>query len=189
MTYVLGIDISTTATKAIVVDGSGVITGTGSAGYTFETPRPLWSEQDPNLWTGATERATQAALAEAQIPGEAVSAIGLTGQMHGLVLVDTAGRPLRPAILWNDQRTQAECDQMRAVVGKQRLIEITGNDALTGFTAPKLLWVRANEPEVVAAAARMLLPKDYVRLHLTGDHALDRAGGSGNQKLAMNPTR
>ncbi len=181
MTYVLGIDISTTATKAIVVDGSGVITGTGSAGYTFETPRPLWSEQDPNLWTGATERATQAALAEAQIPGEAVSAIGLTGQMHGLVLVDTAGRPLRPAILWNDQRTQAECDQMRAVVGKQRLIEITGNDALTGFTAPKLLWVRANEPEVVAAAARMLLPKDYVRLHLTGDHALDRAGGSGTQ--------
>jgi xylulokinase len=108
-----------------------------------------------------------------------VRAVGLTGQMHGLVLLDAAGEVLRPAILWNDQRTEAECDAIRAALGKERLVAITGNDALTGFTAPKLAWVREHEPEVWARVAHVLLPKDYVRLSLTGGYAMDKADGSG----------
>ena len=118
-------------------------------------------------------------LATAGVSGEDVDAIGLTGQMHGLVLLDDADRVLRPAILWNDQRTAAECDAIRAAVGPERLIEITGNDALTGFTAPKLVWVRDHEPEVWSRAAHVLLPKDYLRLRLTGEHAMDKADGAG----------
>ncbi len=110
-----------------------------------------------------------------------IHAIGLTGQMHGLVLLDAAGQVLRPALLWNDQRTAAECDEMRAVIGPQRLIDITGNDALTGFTAPKILWVKNNEPEVYGRIAHILLPKDYVRYKLTGELATDKAGAAGTQ--------
>ena len=105
--------------------------------------------------------------------------MGLAGQMHGAVLLDDADRPLRPAILWNDQRTAAECDEIRRRVGPTRLIEVTGNDALTGFTAPKLLWVRNHEPDVWRRIAHVLLPKDYVRLRLTGDHAVDKADAAG----------
>ena len=111
--------------------------------------------------------------------GDEVMAVGLTGQMHGLVALDEADRVLRPAILWNDQRTGAECDVIRDLVGRDRLISVTGNDALPGFTAPKLLWLRRNEPNVWAAIAHVLLPKDFVRLRLTGDHAVDRADGAG----------
>jgi xylulokinase len=119
------------------------------------------------------------ALAQAGVTGSAVTAIGLTGQMHGLVLLNENGEVLRPAILWNDQRTGAQCDEMRARLGKQRLIQITGNDALTGFTAPKILWVQQNEPEIYARARHILLPKDYIRYRLTGDYAMDKADGSG----------
>jgi xylulokinase len=111
--------------------------------------------------------------------GTAVTAIGLTGQMHGLVLLDALGEVLRPAILWNDQRTGAQCDEMRTRLGKEHLIQITGNDALTGFTAPKILWVKQNEPEVFSKARHILLPKDYIRYRLTGDYAMDKADGSG----------
>jgi len=121
----------------------------------------------------------RAALEGSGAAPERVTAIGLTGQMHGLVLLDDAGEPLRPAILWNDQRTAAECDEIRARVGRERLIALTGNDALTGFTAPKLLWVRRHEPEVYASARHILLPKDYVRYRLTDTYALDKADGSG----------
>ncbi len=179
MSLVLGIDVSTTATKALLVDEAGGVRGTAVAEYGFEVPRPLWSEQDPELWWQAAQQAIPAALAAAAVDGTAVSAVGLTGQMHGAVLLDASDRVLRPAILWNDQRTADECDQIRQVVGAQRLIQITGNDALTGFTAPKLVWVRDHEPDVWASLAHVLLPKDYLRLRLTGDHALDRAGGAG----------
>ena len=111
--------------------------------------------------------------------GSAVTAIGLTGQMHGLVLLDEHGEVLRPAILWNDQRTGAQCDEMRSRLGKEHLIQITGNDALTGFTAPKILWVQQNEPEIYARARHILLPKDYIRYRLTGEYAMDKADGSG----------
>ncbi len=179
MSLVLGIDTSTTATKAILVDAEGTVVATGAAEYGYDTPRPLWSEQDPASWVAATEHAVAQALRAAGVDGGQVEAVGLTGQMHGLVLLDERDRVVRPAILWNDQRTGAECDEIRDRVGRDRLIEVTGNDALTGFTAPKLLWVRNHEPEHYRRAAAVLLPKDHVRLALTGEHATDAAGGSG----------
>ncbi len=181
MGLVLGIDVSTTATKAVLVDERGNVRGTASAEYGFETPRPLWSEQDPTLWWNAATAAIAQALGAAGATGDDVVAVGLTGQMHGLVLLDERDEVLRPAILWNDQRTAAECDLIRSAVGPQRLVEITGNDALTGFTAPKLAWVRDHEPDVWARAAHVLLPKDYLRLRLTDLHALDKADGAGTQ--------
>ncbi len=179
MSHVLGIDASTTAVKAILLDGSGAVRGIGSSAYEFSVPRPLWSEQDPHLWWDGTVAAIRAVLASTGVPGDDVVAVGLTGQMHGAVLLDGADEVLRPAILWNDQRTGAECDLIREIVGPERLVAITGNDALTGFTAPKLVWVRDHEPEIWGRVAHVLLPKDYVRLRLTGGHAMDKADGSG----------
>jgi len=177
--YVLGIDVSTTATKAILIDERGRVAATASSEYDFTVPRPLWSEQHPDLWWDAAQAAIRRILVTAGIRGADVEAVGLAGQMHGAVLLDDADRPLRPAILWNDQRTSAECDEIRRRVGPRRLIEITGNDALPGFTAPKLLWVREHEPDVWRQIAHILLPKDFVRHRLTGDHAVDRADGAG----------
>src|SRR5207248_2131768 len=143
----LGIDVSTTATKAVLIDEAGVVVGIGSAEYSYDIPHPLWSEQDPERWWTGAVAAIRSVLASTGVPGDNIAAIGLTGQMHGAVLLDADDAVVRPAILWNDQRTAAECDTIRAAVGPQRLIEITGNDALTGFTAPKLVWVRDHEPE------------------------------------------
>ena len=179
MPVVLGIDVSTTATKAVLVDEEGGVTGVGTAEYATSVPRPRWSEQDPELWWSGAIAAIRDALTRAGIPGSDVAAVGLTGQMHGAVLLDTADRPLRPAILWNDQRTATECDEIRQRMGAERLIQVTGNDALTGFTAPKLLWVRSHEPETWSRVAHVLLPKDFVRLRLTGEHAVDKADGAG----------
>ena len=176
---VLGIDSSTTATKAVLVGGAGAVAGTGVAEYDFAVPQPLWTEQDPDLWAHGAIQAIRAALAAAGVDGGAVAAVGLTGQMHGMVLLDAAEQVLRPAILWNDQRTAAACDHIRAAVGPERLIEVTGNDVVTGLTSPKLVWVREHEPEVWSRIAHVLLPKDYVRLRLTGELALDKADGTG----------
>jgi xylulokinase len=177
--FVLGIDVSTTATKAVLIDEAGAVRAIGVAEYEFAAPQPLWSEQDPRLWWDAAQVAIRSALASAAVRAEDVVAVGLTGQMHGAVLLDAAGEVLRPAILWNDQRTGAECELIRQAVGPRRLIEITGNDALPGFTAPKLLWVREHEPGIWTRIAHLLLPKDYVRLQLTGDYAVDVADGAG----------
>ena len=179
MSYVLGIDVSTTATKAVLIDESGAVVGVGASAYGFSVPRPLWSEQDPELWWDGAVAAIRSVIATTGVPADAVVAIGLTGQMHGAVLLDAAGDVLRPAILWNDQRTATECDAIRDALGPERLIAITGNDALTGFTAPKLVWVRDHEPDVWRRIAHVLLPKDYLRLRLTGDYALDKADGAG----------
>lgn len=179
MTYYLGVDSSTTATKALLMDGDGSVVAVGRSEYGFETPHPLWSEQSPSLWWNATVEAIAAALSLAGVDGSEVDAVGLTGQMHGLVLLDEAGSVLRASILWNDQRTQAECDEIRERVGRRHLIDVTGNDAVTGFTAPKILWVRNHEPSVFERTSHVLLPKDYVRYRLTGEYAVDRAGGSG----------
>ncbi|HEV7605592.1 MAG TPA: xylulokinase [Candidatus Limnocylindrales bacterium] len=179
MPHVIGIDVSTTATKAVLIDETGTVRGVGTTDYGFEVPRPLWSEQSPALWWDGAVASIRSVLASTGVAGGDIAAIGLTGQMHGLVLLDGAGEVLRPAILWNDQRTGAECDVIRHAVGAERLIELTGNDALTGFTAPKLVWVRDHEPAVWAQVAHVLLPKDYVRLRLTGEYALDKADGSG----------
>lgn len=179
MTLLLGLDISTTATKAVLVEPAGNVAGVGAAEYGFESPRPTWAEQDPALWWDGTIHAVRTAIAQAGADASQVAAVGLTGQMHGAVLLDAADRVLRPAILWNDQRTAHACDEIRAAVGPERLIEITGNDAVTGLTAPKLVWVRDHEPDVWDRIAHVLLPKDYVRLRLTGEHALDKADGAG----------
>jgi xylulokinase len=179
MDYFIGIDSSTTATKALLLDEKGQIIAVASSEYTYQVPHPLWSEQEAGLWWDATVKSVQKVLQDSGVDGEAVKGIGLTGQMHGLVLLDKNGEVLRPAILWNDQRTGAQCDEIRSRLGKEKLIDITGNDALTGFTAPKILWVQEEEPEIYAKVAKILLPKDYVRYRLTGEYALDRAGGAG----------
>jgi len=179
MSFFLGLDISTTGAKALVIDRQGLVVSSASNPLTLSMPRPLWSEQDPAEWWQAMSASIRQALDQAHISGEQVSTIGLTGQMHGLVLLDKDGIVLRPAILWNDQRCEAECEEIRGRVGKQRLVEITGNDALTGFTAPKILWVQKHEPEIYARAHQILLPKDYIRYQLTENFAMDKADGSG----------
>ena len=142
-------------------------------GYPLSTPRPGWAEQDPTDWWVAAEQALE------ELGTLNVLGIGLSGQMHGLVVLDENREVLRPAILWNDQRTEAECREIEDRIGLERLIGLTGNRALTGFTAPKLLWLRAHEPDVYGRVAHLLLPKDYVRLRLTGEHATDVADASG----------
>lgn len=177
--YLLGIDVSTTATKALLIDSMGKVVAVAATKYPFDTPQPLWSEQDPAVWWYAAVQSIHEVLAESAIDPAQIAAIGLTGQMHGLTLLDDEGVVIRPAILWNDQRTGPQCDEIRARVGKEQLVKITGNDALTGFTAPKILWVREEEPEIFARAHSFLLPKDYLRFRLTGVQATDRADGAG----------
>lgn len=175
----LGIDTSTTSSKALLIDETGRVLAAASSPHTLQIPRPLWSEQDPEEWWRAVAESIRAVLASAGVRGDQIGGVGLTGQMHGLVLLDENGAVLRPAILWNDQRTQAQCDEIHRRIGKERFIQITGNVALTGFTAPKILWVKEHEPEVYARARHVLLPKDYIRYRLTGTYAMDKADGAG----------
>ena len=177
--YFLGIDTSTTSSKALIIDERGEVIAVASNPHTLQTPKPLWSEQDPRDWWEAVVASIRSVLEKAGISGDGVAAVGLTGQMHGLVLLDEAGSVLRPAILWNDQRTQSQCDEIHQIIGKEKFIQITGNVALTGFTAPKILWVKENEPAIFARAKHVLLPKDYVRFKLTGEYAMDKADGAG----------
>ena len=172
MSALVGLDVGTTGVKAVAIDEHGDVVALAEEGYPLSTPRPGWAEQDPEDWWRASQRALAALGVEPR-------AIGLSGQMHGLVVLDAQDRVLRPAILWNDQRTAAECAEIEERVGLERLIALTGNRALTGFTAPKLLWLRRNEPETYGQIAHVLLPKDYVRLRLTGDRAIDAADASG----------
>jgi xylulokinase len=176
----LGIDVSTTGAKALLIDEKGKVVKTATTALTLQTPKPLWSEQDPHEWWSATAKSIKKVLKESKANAKDVVAVGLTGQMHGLVLLDAQHKVLRPAILWNDQRTGKQCDDIRTRMGgRERLVQVTGNDALTGFTAPKILWVREHEPRVYAKAKLVLLPKDYVRLRLTNEAAMDKADGSG----------
>lgn len=177
--YFLGIDTSTTSSKALLVDESGQVRGVASAPHSLQTPRPLWSEQDPTEWWGAVCLAIRAVMADTGVTAEQIGAVGLTGQMHGLVILDVAGQVIRPAILWNDQRTSAECDLIHERIGREKFISITGNVALTGFTAPKILWVARNEPEAYRRIAHILLPKDYIRYRMSGEYAMDKADGAG----------
>ncbi|MEW8479823.1 MAG: xylulokinase [Candidatus Thiodiazotropha endolucinida] len=187
--YFIGIDCSTTATKALLADASGEVVAVAATEYPFETPKPLWSEQDPSLWWDGTTKSIGAFLKKADVSGDDVAAVGLTGQMHGLVLMDEAGKVLRPSILWNDQRTQAQCDEIHETFGTEKFIRITGNKSLTGFTASKVLWVRQNEPDVYAKAKHILLPKDYVRYCMTGEYAMDKAGGAGTVLMDLKNRR
>ena len=177
--YFLGMDTSTTSSKALLIDEQGNVLAVASHPHTLHTPKPLWAEQNPREWWEAVAASIRSVLEQARVRGEDIAAIGLTGQMHGLVLLDESGHVLRPAILWNDQRTQSQCDEIHRRIGKETFIRITGNVALTGFTAPKILWVQENEPDVFVRAKHILLPKDYIRLQLTGEYAMDKADGAG----------
>ena len=170
----LGIDIGTSGVKVVVLDQHGSVVGQGTAALTVQRPHPLWSEQDPDAWWKATIAAVQAIDPSVR---RSVRGIGLAGQMHGATLLDADDRPLRPAILWNDGRCFAECAALERAVPKLRTI--SGNIAMPGFTAPKLLWVREHEPEIFAKIATVLLPKDYVRLLMTGDKASDLSDSAG----------
>jgi xylulokinase len=172
LTHLVGLDVGTTGVKAVAVTPDGELVGSAEEHYGLSTPHPGWSEQDPDDWVRASEKAL-ATL------GAAGGRVGLSGQMHGLVCLDEHDRVLRPAILWNDQRTGGECSEIEEKVGLERLIALTGNRALPGFTAPKLLWLRRHEPDVYASIRRIVLPKDYVRLRLTGEWAIDAADASG----------
>src|SRR4051794_8053001 len=175
MSVVAGLDIGTSGVKGLALGEDGAILARAEVGYPLSTPHPGWAEQDPEDWWRATRDVLGHLRAEAGEP----AGIGLSGQMHGLVVLDDRDEVLRPAMLWNDQRTAAECDEIEATIGFERLIELTGNRALTGFTAPKLLWLRHHEPDVHARIRHVMLPKDYVRLRLTGEHAIDVADASG----------
>ncbi len=178
-THVIGIDVGTGGAKVIIIDAAGNVAANVTIPYPLSTPKPLWSEQSPDDWWNATCEGIKRAVLEAHLAPEQIAAVGLTGQMHGLVMLDSAGDVLRPAILWNDQRTGAQCDAIHERVGLERMIEITGKPALTGFTAPKILWVRDHEPDVYAHTRTMLLPKDFVRSRLTGGCFSDVADASG----------
>lgn len=179
MGVLLGIDVATTGAKALLINETGVAIASARADYPLSMPQPLWSEQSPADWWNGVVTCVRQVLTQGNVDPAAVAAVGLTGQMHGLVLLDAAGEVLRPAILWNDQRTAAECAWITEKVGLQRLLALTGNPALPGFTAPKLLWVRRHEPAIYGRIAHVLLPKDYVRYRLTGGMATDLAGASG----------
>jgi xylulokinase len=173
VTALVGLDVGTSGVKAVAISPTGELLARAERDYPLSTPQPGWAEQDPADWRRAAEEAL-AALGAGDVAG-----IGLTGQMHGLVALDAEQRVLRPAILWNDQRTAAECREIEERLGLSRLIELTGNRALPGFTAPKLLWLRRHEPETYERIAHVLLPKDFVRLALTGELATDVADASG----------
>jgi len=184
MRYLLGIDVSTTGAKALIMDPSGNVVAIATTEYPLSTPRPLWAEQSPQDWWDGACSSIRAALHQAGLTGEDVQAVGLTGQMHGLVMLDAAGSVLRPAILWNDQRTERQCGEiLEKCGGVDNLVAMTGNAVLPGFTAPKILWVQENEPEVYARVAHILLPKDYVRFCLTGEHATEVSDASGTSLL------
>ncbi|MEI7835600.1 MAG: xylulokinase [Planctomycetota bacterium] len=180
----LGIDVGTSGTKTLLMTAAGKGLATATGEHTVSAPRPGWSEQDPDNWWSATVHAVKAVLKKAGKSGKNVAGIGLSGQMHGLVLTDGAGKPLRSAIIWNDQRTAAEAAEIeRTVGGKSELIDLVGNVAMTSFTLTKLLWVRKHEPKLYEKARHMLLPKDYIRLRLTGEYVGDVTDMSGTLML------
>ena len=177
--YLLGLDVGTSGCKVLLIDAAGTVVAEETRPYGVSMPRPLWSEQKPEDWWQAASAGIGIVLHATGIDPGQIAGVGLTGQMHGLVLLDTNGQALRPAILWNDQRTAEQCAEITRRVGSQRVLELTGNPILTGFTAPKLLWVQQHEPEVYAKIAHILLPKDYVRYCLTGEFFSEVSDASG----------
>jgi xylulokinase len=179
MAYLIGIDIGTSGTKTILIDETGRVLARAVAEYPLYAPRPQWSEQNPIDWWTATCTTVRKVLELSGIDPRAITGIGLSGQMHGSVFVDEHNEVIRPALLWNDQRTQAECDWITETVGRDRVIEQISNPVLTGFTAGKIVWLRNHEPQHYARVRKVLLPKDYVRLKLTGEYATEVSDASG----------
>jgi len=186
MTIAVGVDVGTTGARGVAVDEAGEVVASATSAYELRTPRPLWTEQDPRDWWRGVEVVLGRLAGEV---GSRTVGLGLTGQMHGSVFLDRAGEVIRPALLWNDQRTGKQCSEISERVGAERLARITGNPALTGFQAPKVLWLREEEPERYARVAHVLLPKDYVRLRLTGELATDASDAAGTLFLDLRERR
>ncbi|MEX2310069.1 MAG: xylulokinase [Pirellulales bacterium] len=184
MSVYLGIDIGTSGTKTLALNARGKILGHATAGYPLYHPKPLWSEQDPEDWWNATVKTVRAVVKQTRLKPGDVRAIGLSGQMHGSVFLDKNNRVVRRALLWNDQRTAAECEEIeKRAGGRRRLVEMVANPALTGFTAPKILWLRNHEPKNFAKTVKVLLPKDDIRRRLTGEFATEVSDASGTLLL------
>jgi xylulokinase len=179
MTYLLGIDIGTSGTKAILIDETGHVLARATQEYPLYSPRPLWSEQNPADWWTATCGTIRNVLQQSGVDPQEIGGMGLSGQMHGAVFLDAHNNVIRPAILWNDQRTQAECEWIMQAIGREKVVELTCNPVLTGFTAPKIVWLRNNEPDAFGQVRKVLLPKDYIRLMLTGEYATEVSDASG----------
>src|SRR5262245_37768738 len=172
----LGIDVGTGGSRAVAIDKSGRIVASATVEHEpFASPQTGWAEQDPDDWWRASAAAIREVTSSDNIKSDEIAAVGLSGQMHGAVLLDQHDAVLRPALIWCDQRSATQCEQLTETIGATQLIELTCNPALTGFTLPKMLWVRDNEPDLWREVKSVLLPKDYVRFKLTGDKATDVA--------------
>src|ERR1700689_2049932 len=188
--WFLGMDVGTSGTRAVLVDEQGRVVSSASEEHApFRTPHPGWAEQDPEDWWRAALIAIRAAIAAAPEPKQQIAGVGLTGQMHGAVLLDKDGIVLRPSLIWCDTRTQPQCDWLTAEIGYDRLIELTCNPALPNFTLTKLLWVKTHEPEIFAKTRHIMCPKDYVRYRLTGEFVIDVQEASGTLLLDVTHRR
>jgi xylulokinase len=183
MPYLLGIDIGTSGTKTLLVDTEGRKIASATLEYPLSTPHPLWAEQAPADWWQATVEGIRRVLAAAQIDAGEIAGIGLSGQMHGSVFLDAEHQVIRPAILWCDQRTAEQCEWITARAGRDTVVAETLNPVLTGFTAPKIVWLQQKEPQAWARVAKILLPKDYIRFMLTGEFATEVSDASGTSLL------
>ena len=186
----LGIDVGTGGTRAVLIDRGGVVLASASSDHApIYSPHIGWAEQDPQDWWRAAREAIAAVMATSGVAGNEIDAIGLTGQMHGCVMLDADGQVLRSALIWCDQRTQPQCDWLTEKIGFERLIELTCNPALPNFTLTKLLWVRDHQPEIFGRIAHVLCPKDYIRYCLTGEFAMDMQEASGTLLLDVTHRR
>jgi xylulokinase len=185
MNVAIGVDVGTTGARAVALDEAGNLVAAGTSDYPLLTPRPQWTEQDPADWWRATRNVLAAVSRECRKADRELVGIGLTGQMHGSVFLDSRGEVIRPALLWNDQRTGTQCEEITDRIGASRLVQITGNPALTGFQAPKVLWLRDEEPANFDRVAAVLLPKDYIRWRLTGQFATDVSDAAGTLFLDL----
>ena len=183
MNYLIGVDLGTSGTKTVLFDTEGTVISSATVEYPMYQPKNGWAEQAPEDWWDATMRTTKKVIEDSGVDSKDIKGMGISGQMHGLVMLDENGSVLRRSIIWCDQRTARECEEITERVGAKRLIEITANPALPGFTASKILWVRNHEPEIYAKCRHILLPKDYVRYMLTGEFATEVSDASGMQLL------
>jgi xylulokinase len=185
----LGIDIGTSGTKTLLIDDAGRVLAAATVEYPLSTPQPGWAEQEPRHWWEATQATVREVLQKSGLSGGDIQGIGLSGQMHGSVFLDERGEVIRPALLWSDQRTVAQCDWITAAVGAERVVELISNPVLTGFTAPKVIWLRDHEPENYRRVRKVLLPKDYIRFRLTGEFATEVSDASGTAMFHVRERR